>query len=324
MALELHGKSIRYNGTGKIFARREGESLWRLLGESESLELEVALETEKLYTADDASKGVILESETSREATLSLAPRQWDEQTLLLAMLGQAFVSEAQLAGTHAASPLAVALGGYVELAHNFPRLVRLRHGAPSTGAIARGSTVTQTAPQAASGVVAWAGEGYLDLIQATGVFTAGATLTESGSGRTAPITGVETRQDVCATKPAPDPARYVLGQDYYLEPHAGLLQSLVEGVTTMDVAYDHPAVDRRTAEMLKGATWQGTLRLVTDPDDVGDLYVVTFHRATLGLSGSVPLKGAGVAALPLKGAVLRTDAGTYYAITRVEVPAHA
>src|SRR4030042_6047089 len=86
--LASNTENIRLNGTGRVYVGAVAGSTFQELGELEDLNFGVEVSTEQLKSNRNAARGVIIETETERVASLSFGMREMSEENLKLALLG--------------------------------------------------------------------------------------------------------------------------------------------------------------------------------------------------------------------------------------------
>lgn len=240
--LSSSANNIRYNGTGRVYAREAGAQGWEDLGEIESFSFNASVSTETLKSTRHASRATILEVESEREATLSFELREETPFNLAMAELGGDWSDDNQLSGYVTLEEITAVPDLYVELGHYDVHMYRISHGSVSGGAFKVGESVSIGG---VSADVVWAGSGFVEVVNPSGTLPSSGNLSGDTSSASATVTGSTRLEDVCVVDAAIPTKRYVQGQDYTLDPDYGMLRVLSEGSITGNpwVSYSLPGL---------------------------------------------------------------------------------
>ena len=323
--LATNPDNIRYNGTGRMYFRPYGEIGFIDFGELDTCALSSEVSTDELKSTRTAAKATIRKEETERSASVNFALREWSDSNLSIAFLGSDFSSSNQAAGYQALAELATVNDRFVELGKRDVSITRLSHGAVSNGPFQVGEEVTG-GTSGASGIVAWRDDsaGYMELVNVSATFQAGETVSGGTSSASAELSGVGTMKDVVVVNSATPTTRYVQGTDYDLDLDAGMFRVLSSGSIASNpyVAFNCPALAVSVADMLSGASAEGSLKFVTDGSDGGPRGEILVHKAKLVQSGETTLLGEGIGLLPINAEILfdptQPSGKEYYSFTRI------
>lgn len=295
--------NIRYNGTGRVYMGDVAGASMVEIGELEALSFNASISTEKLKTNRNASRATILEVESERESSLTIAMREMSEENLQAALLGGTINTDNQAAGFLDQVAAAFVNDRFIDLG-KLDVFVTKVTGA-ITGTIAVGDTLTGDA-SGVTAVVAFKAAGYVILVNLSGTITAGEKLEETADTNYIVATSVETLEDVCVTSSDGATLR-AQGTDYSLDPDYGLIRKLSTGAIEAGdvVSCDYPAISRKYLYGMSSGSVEKKVVVVTDADDLGPRQRWTFHKVKLALSGEFPLIGEGVSALSLSGSVI-------------------
>ncbi len=296
-------KNIRYNGTGRVYMGEVGGLSFVEIGELENLAFGQTASTEKLKSNRHAARATILEVDQEREATLNLGLRELSEENLQVAFLGSAINVDNQAAGNVFQTVPAYVNDRFVDLGKLNVFVTRITGAI--VGSLAVGDTVTGDS-SGATADIAFAGAGFVVLVNLAGTITPGEQLEETADTNYITVTSMEKLEDVCVA----DAAGAVLraqGTDYSLDPDYGMLRKLSTGgmADTDVVSFDHEAVNRKYVHGMSSGSVEKKIIVVTDKDDIGPRQRYTFHKVKLAMNGDMPLIGDGVAAPTLQGSVI-------------------
>lgn len=295
--------NIRFNGTGRAYVGEVAGSSFNDLGELEGLSYQASTSTTKLKSTRNAARATILEVPNETEASVSFGMREVTEENLKMALLGSAVNSDNQAASNVYQTTKTWAADLYLDLGHMNVFSTKVSHGTVTNGPFAVGDTVTG-GTSSASGKVAYAGANFVELVQVSGNFATGETLT--ATTKTATVTGVEKLEDVVITA-STGTTRRVQGTDYTIDPDYGYVRKLSTGAVadTDKISYDYEAVDRKYFYGLSSGSVTKKLIFVADKDDPGPRQRWTFHKVQINLNGDFPLIGEGAQILQVTGTVL-------------------
>ena len=308
--------TIRYNGSGRVYAAAYGESGYVDLGELESLTFGVAVTKEKIRTTRDASRATILEVETERDATLTIGLREQTEENLKMALLGGAITADNQASGSvFQAAPSFVA-DKYIDLGKVDVRSTKIT--GTITGTIEVGDTV-RGATSGATARVAYVAAGYIEVVEVSGDFQTGEEVYVYAAGGTTTTgtidpstdmivpTSISEQEDVVVIS-SDGTTRRVNGTDYSLDPDYGLIRKLSAGDMAAGdmVSYDYAAKNINYFHGMSAGSVQRKILVVTDADDQGPRQRYTFHKVQINLNGDFPLLGEGAAILQCNATVLK------------------
>jgi len=301
--LSSSADNIRYNGTGRAYVGAVAGASFDELGDLENLTFGVTVSTEKLKTNRNAARATILEVESEREATISFGLREMTNNNLKMALLGSDFNALNQSASyVYQADPTMVN-DMYIDLGHLNVFSTKLT--GTITGTLVVGDTLTG-GTSAATGKIAYAPAGYVEVVHVVGTFQAGEQVYNVADTDYITPAGVETLEDVVVTD-VTGATRRVQGTDYTLDPDYGYIRQLSTGTTasTDVVSYDYEAVTKSYTWAMSGGSVQKKLIFVSDKSDQGPRTRWTFHKVQLNLNGEFPLIGEGANILNISGSVL-------------------
>ena len=303
MPLAASADNIRFNGTGRCYLGAVGGASFDELGDLENLNFNMSVSTEKIKTNRNAAKATILEVESEREAGISFGLREMTNENLKMSLLGSAINTLNQSASfIDAATPTFVD-DLYIDLGYLNLFSTKIT-GAITAGDMAIGDTMTG-GTSAATAKLAYKAAGYIEVVNLSGTFTVGETISNGGTGSIVP-TGIETLEDVVVTDTT-GATRRVAGTDYNLDPDYGYLRKLSTGsiVAGDKVSADYEAVNKKYIWAMSAGSVTKKVIFVSDKDDQGIRTRWTFHKIQINLDGDFPLIGAGAAILSVKGTVL-------------------
>jgi len=305
MAIASSADNIRYNGTGIAYAATVGSvNPGADLGELEGFSFNQSVTKSQLKSTRNAARGVILEAVDETTATLKFGLKEQTEENLKVALMAASVSSNNQVAGNVYQTTKAWVADEYVDLGKLNVFSTKLSHGEVTNGPFVVGETVAQSDP-AASGKVAYVGSGFIEVVNVSGAFGAGETIT--ADTKSATLSGVSTQLDVVITS-SDGATRRVQGTDYTVEPKAGYVRKLTGGalVDADKVSFDYQAVTRKVLYGLSTNTVLRKVTFVTDPDDYGPRKRYTFHKVNLSPEGDMTLLGDGTEVLNVSGTVVR------------------
>jgi len=303
MPLASSADNIRYNGTGRCYVGAVAGASFDELGDLENLNFNMSVSTEKLKTNRNAAKATILEVESEREAGISFGLREMTNENLKMALLGSAINTLNQSASyLNAVTPTFVD-DLYVDLGYLNLFSTKLT-GAITVGDLAIGDTLTG-GTSSATAKVAYIAAGNIEVVNLSGTFQVGETVSNGGTGSIVP-TGIETLEDVVVTDTT-GATRRVSGTDYTFDPDYGYLRKLSTGsiVAGDKVSADYEAVNKKYIWAMSSSSVSKKIIFVSDKDDQGIRTRWTFHKVQINLDGDFPLIGSGAAILSVKGTVL-------------------
>jgi hypothetical protein len=298
--------NIRFNGTGRAYAAEVGGSSFDDLGEMENVAFGIAVSTEKVNSTRNAARGVILEVESERNATMQIGLRELSEENMKMILLGSAINTDNQAAGTVDAdvvgTDITLVADKYVDLGKLNVFSTKLT--GVITGTIAVGDTITGVT-STAHGKIAYKSSTTVELVAVSGTFQVGETVQLSSGNNIVP-SSIEILEDVVVTNAAGS-TRRVQGTDYTLDPDSGMIRQLSTGgiVATDEISYDYEAVNRKYIHGMSAGTTTKKIVFVSDKDDQGVRFRITWHKVNLFLNGDFPLMGTGMAIPALTGSVL-------------------
>lgn len=298
--------NIRYNGTGRAYVAEVGSAHPGIdLGELENLAFTCKVSTEKLKSTRNAARATILEVETEREASLSFGLREQSEENMKMALLGSAINTSNQQASGGSGiyqTTKTWAADSFLDLGYMNVFVTKITGSI--SGTLSVGDTVTGDV-STKSGKVAFAGSGYIIVVQRTGAFT-GDTKLSKDVGNYITISGMETLEDVCITSSSGTALR-TNGTDYSVDPDYGYVRKLSGGALTDadKVSFDYEAVDRKYIWGLSAGSVTKKLTFVSDKDDQGPRQRWTFHKVQINLNGDINLIAEKNAVLSITGSVL-------------------
>lgn len=303
MPLSSSADNIRFNGTGRCYAGAVAGTSFDELGDMENLNFNMSVSTEKIKTNRNAAKATILEVESEREAGISFGLREMTNENLKMSLLGSAINTLNQSASfIDAATPTFVD-DLYIDLGFLNVFSTKIT-GAITAGDMAIGNTMTG-GTSAATAKLAYKAAGYIEVVNLSGTFVVGETISNGGTGSIVP-TGIETLEDVVVTNTT-GATRRVAGTDYTLDPDYGYLRKLSTGsiVAGDKVSADYEAVNKKYIWAMSSSSVNKKIIFVSDKDDQGIRTRWTFHKVQINLDGDFPLIGSGAAILSVKGTVL-------------------
>lgn len=303
MPLAASADNIRFNGTGRVYLGAVAGASFDELGDLENLNFNMSVSTEKIKTNRNAAKATILEVESEREAGISFGLREMTNENLKMSLLGSAINTLNQSASfIDAATPTFVD-DLYIDLGYLNLFSTKIT-GAITAGDMAIGDTMTG-GTSAATAKLAYKAAGYIEVVNLSGTFVVGETISNGGTGSIVP-TGIETLEDVVVTDTT-GATRRVSGTDYNLDPDYGYLRKLSTGaiVAGDKVSADYEAVNKKYIWAMSTGSVTKKVIFVSDKDDQGIRTRWTFHKVQINLDGDFPLIGSGAAILSVKGTVL-------------------
>jgi len=296
---------IRYNGTGRAYVADVGGSSYRDLGDLETFAITLNVSTDKMYSHRNAARSLILERESSREATLTFGLREQDNENLKMALLGDSLSTADQTAGHQDLTSTAVVSNSFVSLGKVDVFTTKLTHGTVTGTDFVIGEEV-EGGTSGATGDVAWfVADSYVELVNVSGTFVAGETITGATGSGTAVLSGVSVNEDVVVVDAASPTTRYVNGTNYDLDVDYGLLRHLTGLTTPVFVAFDYPAVESKYFHALAASSVQKKLVFVTDGADSGPRQRITVYKARIILNGDLQGLGDGASILSCTGTVI-------------------
>lgn len=288
---------------GRQYFRPEGAAGHLHLGNVPEYELTPEISEEKHYESMSPSRKVDLTYETERSLSGSMTLEEFSAENINVAWLGDGVIHGSQAAGAIDAAEKTLADNLYIDLGKTDLSVLKVSHGAETGGSFGPGDTVTG-GTSAATGEVAWAGDGYVELINVSGTFQAGETITASAVSAT--TSRVEKMADVVVADAATPTTRYVAGTDYDVDVVGGLIRKRSTGSigATAFVSADHAAMASETIRALSGSATQGELLFIGDPER-GPRPRVTLWKVKLILSGGLGLISEDLASIPVDITVL-------------------
>lgn len=295
--------NIRFNGTGRAYVAEVAGTSFDDLGELESLSYQASTSSTKLKSTRNAARATILEVPNETEASLSFGMREVTEENLKMALLGSAINSDNQAASSVYQTTKTWASDLYIDLGHMNVFSTKLSHGTVTNGPLVVGEVITG-GTSSADGKIAYVGSGFVELVDVSGTFVAGETITVTTKSAT--VIGVETLEDLVITD-STGATRRVQGTDYTIDPDYGYVRKLSTGALSDadKVSYDYEAVTRKYMYGLSAGSVTKKLIFVADKDDQGPRQRWTFHKVQINLNGDFPLIGEGAQILQVTGTVL-------------------
>jgi len=313
MYLASDPRNIRFNGSGRGYVAAVQGTSFDDLGELESISASISVTNDTMYTTRDASRAAIIEQEKLRNATLTVGLRELTEENLKIALLGGDFQAQNQSAGyVNLATAAAAVDDKYVDLGHLNVYMRKLTHGTLAGGSFAKGDTITGVT-SSATGVVAWA-DGTAKIVELVNLgggddWIVGETIGNGTASGT--LTASEKLEDIVVVDDDTPATRYIQGTDYTLDPDYGLLRILSAGAVgaAFSFAYNYEAVTKKYMHAFTAGSVERKLIFVTDKDDRGTRFRMTFWRVKINLNGDFPLLGEGAAILSVTGTLLADTA---------------
>lgn len=309
MGLASSANNIRFKGTGRAYAGAVGGSSFDDLGELENLSFGINQPTEQIKSTRHASKAVILEATTEMIPALSFGLREMTEENLKALLLATEINTDNQAAGytyqDEIGTDINLADDLYVDTGYLDLFITKLT--GEITGTIAVGDTLTgQTS--SATGDIAYKGADYVELVNVSGTFVVGETCQKEENHHIVP-TGVETMQDVVITDAA-GTTRRAQTTDYTLDIDSGFVRKLSSGgiIDTDKISYDYEEVSRKSMYGGNAGIVQKKILVVTDKDDQGPRFKMTFHKTNFVLNGEIPLIGGEGASISTVNATVIWD----------------
>jgi hypothetical protein len=295
--------NIRFNGTGRAYVADVGGTSFLDLGEMEALTFSQTVSTTKIKSTRNAARATILEAESERESGLSFGLREMTEDNLKIALLGSAINTDNQSASYVYQTTKTWASDLYIDLGHLNIFSTKLSHGTVTNGPFTVGLTVTG-GTSSATGKVAYVGSGFVEIVQKSGTFVAGETITSTTIS--AVLSGVEKLEDPVITD-STGATRRVNGTAYSVDPDYGYIRKLSTGslADSDKVSYDYEAVTKKYIYGLSAGSVEKKFIFVADKDDYGPRQRWTFHKVKLNLNGEFSLIGEGAQILQVSGSVL-------------------
>jgi hypothetical protein len=306
MPIASNSDNIRFNGTGRLYVATVGASgVGMEIGEIDGLSDSMETTTDKIKSNRTAARATLKEVETERTMSLSFGMREQSIENLQLALAADTPNVTSQTAGTIDGVALTMTAKEYNDLGKVNCFITKIGHGTVTGGPFVIGTTVTG-GDSNATGDIAWVGSGYLELVNVSGTFVSGETLTATTVSATS--SSVETLADVVLCDAASPTTRYTLGTDYRVDSDYGFIMKMPSPGTIGATAYvwcDYLAASKSTMHALSAASTEKKLTFVTDADDLGPQMRFTYHKVKLTLNGDRQLIGDGESILPMTGTVL-------------------
>lgn len=298
-------------GRGHLLFQPVGATGLIHLGNVPDFGITVGLEKDAHYSSMEGTRAKDHEviKEKSAKSTISL--EEFSAENLNMAWMGNGVVNTSQAAASLDGLSVALVEDKFIELGKYGVYCTRMSHGSVTGGPFVAGEIITG-GTSAKTAKVAWAGSGYLELINVSGAFTIGETITGGTSAASAAITASERVEDVVVTNHATIPTvRYVQGQDYSLVTAGGLLRELAAGAILAHAAFvsaQIPAKSLATVNALKSTVVSGRLLFVGNPDD-GPKMRVEGWNVNLTITGEAKLISEGISSIPMEAEYLNDTA---------------
>jgi hypothetical protein len=286
-----------------------GGSSTREFGELDGFSFNQSVSTTPVKSNRTAAKATLFEVEDERSATLSFGLREMTADHLKMNLLGTDLVDIAQEASSLDALAVTLVSDEFIDLGKFDLFTTKISHGSVTGGPFVAGEEITG-GTSAATGKVAWVGEGFIVLIDISGTFVAAEVLTGGTSAATASATSVKKENDIVLTDEA-GAIRYALGIDYSIDIHYGYLRWLSGGAiaaAAAKVSADHPVVTGQEFHGLSQSLITRKIIFVTDRSDRGPRKRYTYHKVQMNMDGDMPLIGDGETVLKVTGTVLMDD----------------
>lgn len=276
-------------GKGVVMFRAHGAEGYLHLGNCPAFGLQVGVEQAEHFSSMSGTKEKDAAFVTQKSATGNVTMEEFNAENVAIAFLGDV-MEGSQASKTLSGHAVAVTPGRYVDLGMKRLGITRIML-AGGTGDFSVGETVTGDA-SSASGSVAWAEPGLVELVGVTGVFKIGENVTGDTSSASATASGVERAADVVVTDAAESPTtRYKSGVDYMVVAEGGMLTVAKGGAAgsaeTVYVSADVPALKTHKVDALTNAKCEGELLFIGQPEQ-GPRWHVRMWRASLKLSGEI------------------------------------
>lgn len=215
----------------------------------------------KLPGSRYATRPTIRTKPSENVSGITLTPITLNSETIRMAAMAAGWTTTNQASASETLASLALADDLYMPISgsdtttHRDAYTTKISHGTVTGGPYDIGETVTG-GTSSATGVIAWVGSGYVELISVSGTFAAGETLTGGTSSASATTTSVQAMADIVLVNSATPTTRYVLGTDYDLDLDAGLVLKHSTGSmgATAYRAYQLPALAIEVAHRDSGA----------------------------------------------------------------------
>lgn len=315
--------NIRFNGTGRCFFQEKmGTATWGALlevGELENFNLSQTVTTTPMESNRTAARGTLLEVVDSTESTLTFGLREMTMRNLRMALLGGTVNTSTQTKSFFDGITKTWVDDGFLDFEKFSLRITKI----PGTivGTISQDDTVTGV-DSTETGKVAYVAADHIILVNVSGAFQVGEKI-EVDASNYITASGVLTLEDVCITD-STGATRRVQNTDYEIDPDAGFVAKLASGsIADTDKVYaDYGTFTIETIHALAGSKIEGRFIFITDADDRGPRFKVSFHNVSLALDGDFPLIGDGAAIMNVTGSVLlddtRPSGEQYYEIQKI------
>lgn len=305
--LASNAENIRFNGTGRLYVADVGSARVGMeIGEIDGLSDNYSTSEDKIKSNRTAARATLMAVKNETEVSLSFGMREQSIENLQLAYSAEPANVTSQLAGSLDAQAVAVVAKEYADLGKINCYLTKLGHGAVTDGPFEVGETVSGD-DSSATGKIAWVGAGFVELIEVSGSFVSGETITGSVSLASADISSVERLKDYVVTDAATPTTRYEQGEDYRVDADYGYLMKLPDGAmgATVYVSCQHDAAAKQTLHALSAGDVEKKLVFVTDADDLGPQMRFTYWRVKLSMNGDNQKIGDGESVLSMTGTVM-------------------
>lgn len=308
---------FRSGGTGRAYWEKKNADgsyePMRELGDAETINHSQAITEETTKSNRRASKGIIRKIVTDRESTITISARELKMRNLQMALAGGTIGQNNQIAGFFDGVTKTWTEDGFIKFGKR--DLFHTKIPGVITGTINVGDTVTG-ASSTETGKVAFVNtevnNHYLLLVNVSGDFTVGEALEVDGANYLT-SSGSTKVNDVIITDVTGATLR-VQKTDYEVEPGPGFVGKISDGglLDTDKVSADYAAKDISVMYGLAGGELEGRLTIITDENDQGPRFEITYHRYAPSLDGDLQWVGEGDAILALTGSLLEdTDQPT-------------
>ncbi|MDL2320770.1 hypothetical protein LJC47_00270 [Desulfosarcina sp. OttesenSCG-928-B08] len=291
-------------GQGVVMFKRNGDTGFLHLGNVPDFGITVTVTKEDHYSSMTPTREKDLTRVTEKSATSTIVLEEVSPENINLAFMGDGVATEAQEAGSIDGVTVDVVPNRFVELDKVGLYITRVQHLSVNAGPFSNGETVT--GGTAASGKVAWAGTGYLELIDVSGSFAPGETLTGSTSSAETVISSATRQPDAVVLGSGATPSRYVQGKDYTIQTDGGLIRALstgdITGTCVVYAQYNDKSLHNINA--LVNSTVEGELLFIGTTQD-GPKKRVRGWKTMLTITGETKYIGTAISTLPLQAEYL-------------------
>ena len=299
--------NIQYGGGVIMYWKRKDDAGYHEIGHFTGLTVTPSATKEELPGSRKASRATVKTRTKDRKVSITCTAMELSSENVLMAVMSEGWTEDNQVAGFRALASLTVAEDLYVAMGHDDVFVTKIPVGTITGGPFQIGETVTG-GTSSATGTVAWAATGLLELVNVSGAFVAGETLTGGTSSATAAASSVQKVKDAVVVDSATPTVRYVLGEDYDLDADYGMLRVRSDGdiVGNPFAAYSYDELKGSKAYNLDGGDIiNKQVMIVTDPDNDGPRYKIFYPSVDWSVNGDWAILIENESSLPFEGTVL-------------------